>query len=146
MMSVVHPSVSLLFFLLELTAGEQPLWRERTLAANRLSESGDFQAAEQAYRDAVAEAGRLFPAGSRYAESLNNLASLYYATGRYAAAEPLYWNALGLLDRGDNKLAGVVANNLAVLYRAQGRYVEAEPLYRRALDALAAGSGEQTSE
>jgi len=103
-----------------------------------LSETGNFQAAAKAYQDAISEAERLFPSTPDYAESLNNLASLYHRAGRYTEAEPLYREALGLAS-GNDKLAGVVANNLAALLGAEGRYREAEPLYRDAQAALGDG-------
>jgi CHAT domain-containing protein len=66
--------------------------------------------------------------------SLNNLALLYYAQGRYAEAEPLYKRSLSIREKGlgpDHPDVGGSLNNLAALYRAQGRYAEAEPLYKR---------------
>jgi tetratricopeptide (TPR) repeat protein len=78
------------------------------------------------------------------ASSLNNLAYLYNAQGRYEAAEPLYQQALELNREllGDRHpdVAGSL-NNLAALCYAQGRYAEAEPLYLEALAILAAGVG-----
>jgi tetratricopeptide (TPR) repeat protein len=71
------------------------------------------------------------------ASSLNNLALLYCAQGRYEAAEPLYHQALELWREvlGDRHPAVAQSlNNLAGLYDAQGRYSEAEPLYQQALD------------
>ena len=69
--------------------------------------------------------------------SVNNLAALYLAQGRYGEAEPLYRRALEAYERVLGKehpdtLNSV--NNLAALYEAQGRYSEAEPLFRRALE------------
>ena len=63
--------------------------------------------------------------------SLNNLAGLYQAQGRYGEAEPLYQEALQarrevLGPRHPETLNSL--NNLAALYQAQGRYGEAEPL------------------
>jgi hypothetical protein len=62
--------------------------------------------------------------------SLNNLALLYRAQGRYSEAEPLYREALQasrevLGPRHPNTLASV--SNLAVLYQAQGRYGRRRP-------------------
>jgi tetratricopeptide (TPR) repeat protein len=68
--------------------------------------------------------------------TLNNLAGLYHARGRYADAEPFYQRALAIRERvlgPDHPDVALSLNNLAVLYDAQGRYAEAEPLYRRAL-------------
>ena len=71
-----------------------------------------------------------------YAPSLNNLAALLQATGRYGEAEPLYREALAI----DEKTLGQAhpdyaadLNNLAELLQATGRHGEAEPLYREAL-------------
>jgi tetratricopeptide (TPR) repeat protein len=68
--------------------------------------------------------------------SLNNLAHLYQAQGRYGEAEPLYQQALATSERvlgAEDPDTLTSLNNLASLYRAQGRYGEAEPLYQHAL-------------
>jgi tetratricopeptide (TPR) repeat protein len=70
--------------------------------------------------------------------SLNNLAFVYQAVGRYGEAEPLYREALltrreVLGPRHPDTLISL--NNLAALYRALGRYGEAEPVYWEALQA-----------
>lgn len=71
------------------------------------------------------------------ATSLNNLAGLYRATGRYSEAEPLYQQALELRKRllGDNHPAFATSlNNLAGLYKSTGQYSKAELLYQQALE------------
>ena len=75
--------------------------------------------------------------------SLNNLAVLYQAQGRYGEAEPLFLEALQasrevLGPRHPDTLTSL--NNLAVLYQAQGRYGEAEPLFQEALQAQPRGA------
>ena len=70
------------------------------------------------------------------ASSLNNLAELLRATGRYGEAEPLYRRALVIREQALGPAHPDVAsslNNLAELLDATGRSGEAEPLYRRAL-------------
>ncbi|MEH1868354.1 MAG: tetratricopeptide repeat protein, partial [Nostoc sp.] len=70
------------------------------------------------------------------AESLNNLAVLYYYQGRYREAEPLYIQALALRRKLLGEEHPDVAEslkNLATLYHFQGRYSEAEPLNIQAL-------------
>ena len=70
------------------------------------------------------------------ARTLNNLAILYQAQGRYTEAEPLYKQSLAMTKRVFGQQHPHVAtslNNLAELYRTQGRYVEAEPLLKEAL-------------
>jgi tetratricopeptide (TPR) repeat protein len=71
------------------------------------------------------------------ASSLNNLALLYRSQGKWAAAEPLYDEALAIRrtlfgDRPNNDLATSL-NNLASLYESQGKWAAAEPLYEEAL-------------
>ena len=71
------------------------------------------------------------------ATSLNNLAALYQAMGRYAEAEPLYRRSLAIREKQlgpDHPDVATSLNNLAALYQAMGRYAEAEPLYRRSLE------------
>ena len=70
------------------------------------------------------------------AQSLNNLAGLYYAQGRYADAEALYKRSLAITKKAlgpDHPDVALSLNNLAELYRVQGRYADAEPLYKRSL-------------
>ncbi|HEY6540972.1 MAG TPA: tetratricopeptide repeat protein, partial [Ktedonobacteraceae bacterium] len=70
------------------------------------------------------------------AESLNELAILYWQQGHYSEAEPLIKRALAIreqvlgLNHPDTALS---LNNLAMLYSDQHRYSEAEPLIKRAL-------------
>ena len=78
------------------------------------------------------------------ATSLNNLALLYDAQGRYEAAAPLYQRRWRSARRGSGAKHPDVAtslNNLAELYRAQGRYEAAAPLYQRALAIYEEGLG-----
>jgi tetratricopeptide (TPR) repeat protein len=59
------------------------------------------------------------------ANSLNNMASDYYALGRYAEAQPLYQRALAIQEKVFGPEHPDVAsslNNLAELYDAQGQY------------------------
>ena len=70
------------------------------------------------------------------AESLNDLALLYWAQGKYAEAEPLYRRSLVIREKALGAEHPDVAeslNDLALLYWAQGKYAEAEPLYKRSL-------------
>ncbi|MEI6260247.1 MAG: tetratricopeptide repeat protein, partial [Deltaproteobacteria bacterium] len=66
----------------------------------------------------------------------NNLAGLYYTTGRYAEAEPLYKRALTIYEKvlgPEHASTTASLNNLAGLYYTTGRYAEAEPMLKRAL-------------
>ena len=98
---------------------------------------GEYKQALSPLRSALAiREQALGPDHPDTAQSLNNLAALYYAQGRYAEAEPLYRRALAIREQAlgpDHPDTAQSLNNLAALYYAQGRYAEAEPLYRRAL-------------
>ena len=68
--------------------------------------------------------------------SLNNLAALYSAQGKYAEAEPLYQRSLRIREKALGREHPDIAlslNNLATLYNNQGKYAEAEPLFQRSL-------------
>ncbi|MGH8521535.1 MAG: CHAT domain-containing protein, partial [Gammaproteobacteria bacterium] len=70
------------------------------------------------------------------AQSLNNLALLYQATGAYAKAEPLLQHTLAIHEKTlgpDHPGTARSLNNLAALYQDTGAYSKAEPLYQRAL-------------
>jgi tetratricopeptide (TPR) repeat protein len=71
-----------------------------------------------------------------FSRTLNNLAALYYAQGKYEQAEPLYQRALTIWEKQlgpEHSDTATSLNNLAELYRTQGKYEQAEPLYQRAL-------------
>jgi tetratricopeptide (TPR) repeat protein len=70
------------------------------------------------------------------ADSLNNLAYLYYSIGRYAEAEPLYVRSLAIREEqlgANHPDTATSLNNLASLYESISRYAEAETLYVRSL-------------
>ena len=73
------------------------------------------------------------------ASSLNNLANLYRAQGRYSKAEPLYAKALSTRRREfgtDHPDTADSLNNLAGLYLDQGRLVEAASLSKQAVEIM----------
>jgi tetratricopeptide (TPR) repeat protein len=68
--------------------------------------------------------------------SLNNIAVLYYATRRFAEAEPLFRRALVIRESCfalDDLVVAKSVNNLAMTLADLRRFEEAEPLFRRAL-------------
>ena len=70
------------------------------------------------------------------ANSLNNMALLYYFLGDYAQAEPLYRRSLIISEKAyspDHALVATTLNNLAELYRKFGNYAQAGPLLKRSL-------------
>ena len=69
------------------------------------------------------------------ARSLNNLAGLYRAQGKYAEAEPLYRRALAIDEKAlgpEHPDVARTLGNYADLLREIGRTVEAEELEERA--------------
>ncbi len=71
------------------------------------------------------------------ATTLNNLAMLYKAIGKYGKAEPLYLEAIEVTERvlgKDHPSYATSFNNLAMLYKSMGEYGKAEPLYLEAME------------
>jgi tetratricopeptide (TPR) repeat protein len=102
-------------------------------------QAGDYSKGIALFEKALALGRQAFgDRDPRTLRSLNNLAFLYDAQGRYGEAEPLHQEALQasrevLGSRHPDTLTSL--NNLAAVYQSQGRYGEAEPLYREALQA-----------
>lgn len=70
------------------------------------------------------------------AQTLNNLALLYYKQGKYQEAEERYQRALEIREQLyglDHYIVAETLNNLALLYKDWGKYRQAEALYQRVL-------------
>jgi tetratricopeptide (TPR) repeat protein len=70
------------------------------------------------------------------ASTLNNLANVNRAQGKYSEAEGVYKRALSIRERAlvaNHPDVGQTLNNLADVYRAQAKYSEVEALHKRAL-------------
>lgn len=119
-----------------IAAGVGNTWDEDAQAGVQTYLHGDYAAAERHLLAALRTAEEIGPEDPRLALSLNNLALVYHAQGRYDEAEPVYQRAITITERalgpGHPNLAASLGN-LAELYRTQEKYVEAEPLYRKAL-------------
>ena len=116
---------------------------------------------QKAYREAdvLDGLGRVYMSQSRYEESekalqealrlkerslgdehrfvpitLNNLADLYYVTGRIDEAEPVYRKALEINERDQLNLEVCRSlNGMALIHNSRGEYVQAEDLLKRAI-------------
>ncbi len=69
------------------------------------------------------------------ARSLNNLAGLYHAQGKYAEAEPLYKRALAIWEKAlgpEHPDVATSLENYADLLRKTGRVSEAKEMEARA--------------
>ena len=112
------------------------LWatHDPNIASGQSSWQSDMDAGVEAYVEGdYAEAGKQFEAAANLAEafgqgdprlatSLNGLAEVYRAQGRYTEAEPLHRRALAIREkarRPDYIIQSL--NNLAGLYRDQGK-------------------------
>ena len=81
-----------------------------------------------------------------YAETLNNLAVLYYTLQDYAKAEPLFSKTLEIkkIVVGEKHPEYAVSlNNLARVYDEMGDYAKAEPLHLQALEIRRVAFGEK---
>ena len=111
-------------------------WESYITAAQQAYQQAEYAEAEKQLEAALKEAEAFGPDAVRLATSLNNLAALYHAQGKYAEAEPLYQRALAIRENAlepEHPDVATSLNNLAELYRAQGKYAESEPLHQRAL-------------
>lgn len=96
---------------------------------------GNYVEAQKQWATAVTEAERFEPEDLRLATSLNNLAGLYQAQGKYAEAEPLHLRALGIREMSLGPKYPYVAQSLenyAAVLRKTGRVDEAEKIEARA--------------
>lgn len=119
-------------------------WDAHMSAGNQLAAQGRYEEAEDRYVEAIEEAKTFGPKDTRLATSLNNLASLYQAQGKYTQAELLYQQSLGCLEGAlgpEHPFLAAALTNLAWLYYATAQYDQAEPLYRRSLAIIEKASG-----
>ncbi len=99
-------------------------------------DQADFERAEPILERVIAFRRQQQPHASGLAESLNNLATLHFQRGEYAAAERLYLETLGIqrsaLDATDPQIATTI-NNLASVLRGRGDLAAAERRQREAI-------------
>lgn len=109
-------------------------------ASSRRQQGGesdlDFERARAELEDALESARSLDLEDETQITSLNNLASLYYDTGRDEEAIPLYKEVLSTREAAlgpNHPEVAVALNNLASVYVSLERYDDARPLYERSL-------------
>ncbi len=106
-------------------------------AKSEAARQANLEAVRADLEDALRQAQRLEIDEASRITSLNNLASLYYDSGRDEEAIPLLRRVIKMRETSlgpDHPEVAVALNNLASLYVARGRLAEAEPLYRRSLN------------
>jgi tetratricopeptide (TPR) repeat protein len=115
---------------------QDTLWDSYIDEGSKAYSEQDFPEAEKQYVAALKEAEKFGAEDSRLITSLDSLASLYEAQGKWVEAEPLYQRTLAIQENLlglDHPDVADNLNNLAIVYKAQGKYSEAESLYKRAL-------------
>jgi tetratricopeptide (TPR) repeat protein len=145
-MNLVHGKINYLLvgilclaFCPAVASAQDALWKKYTKAGRTASEQGHYAEAEKMFLAAIQVAEGVGPRNPRLAPSLDNLAELYYAQGKYAKAETLFKRALAVNGKvlGPEHRGLIMSlHHLALLYWAQGRYTEAEPLYKQVLMIL----------
>ncbi|MHC4148316.1 MAG: tetratricopeptide repeat protein [Planctomycetota bacterium] len=114
---------------------QQADWERYRDAARAAIQQGNYAEAVKQVKAALSAAETFGPNDPRLAETLDTLAFLYAAQGKYAEAEPLYKRALAIREKvlGPDhlKLAFTLTGYAAVL-RKTGRATEAAKLEARA--------------
>jgi len=108
-------------------------WESYITAAQQAYQQADCAEAEKQSEAALKEAEAFDDV--RLATSLNNLALLYKAQGRYAEAEPLYQRALAIREKAlgpEHPDVATSLENYADLLRKTGRVSEATKMETRA--------------
>jgi tetratricopeptide (TPR) repeat protein len=85
----------------------------------------------------------------RLADALAELGDLLRHQGRYREAEPVFVEALDVLERAlgpDHLDVATPLNNLAVCYKYLARYLDAGPLYQRALTIMEKALGREHAD
>ncbi|MFQ5695897.1 MAG: tetratricopeptide repeat protein, partial [Terriglobia bacterium] len=117
-------------------SAQSTAWEKYMEAGAKAYQQGRYAEAEKPWQAALKEAEGFGPEDPRLATTLNTLAALYQAQGRYAEAEPLSKRAIAIDEQvlgPDHPDLAKALNTLAALYYAQGQYTEAEPLSKRAI-------------
>ena len=93
-------------------------WESYITAAQQAYQQAEYAEAEKQLEAALKETEAFGLDDVRLATSLNNLAALYHAQGKYAEAEPLYQRALAIREKAfgpEHPDVATSLNNLAQL-------------------------------
>jgi tetratricopeptide (TPR) repeat protein len=120
-------------------------WKKKIEEANRAYSKRRYSQAEVQFLDALKQAeswpevedkSEQTELQSALSKSLNNLAAIFHAQGKYAMAEEIYIRSLAIKKAlfGEESLDYALnLQNLAACYSAKGRYDEAEKLFTESL-------------
>lgn len=124
-------------------------WKSLVEAGNQAYAQGKIPEAEVQFLAALKEAELFGEDDPRLALSLNNLAAIYHAEGKYTMAEPIYLRALDIKLRLHGEIHPDIAlnhHNLAVLYSARRMYPVAEKHYKIAIEMKETLYGKDSAE
>ena len=110
-------------------------WEKSAKAGTKAYQQGRYAESEKLLLFALKEAEKFGEQDPRLATSLNNLAALYQAQGKYAEAEPLSRRALAIWEKvlgPDHPNVATALGNYAKLLRKTNRKAEAAKLEARA--------------
>ncbi len=117
--------------------GQQDLWDKHMQVAKEAYAKSKYVEAEQHVLAAIEAAKRFPPEDPRAGSSIDFLAHVYMAMGRFKDAESRFEEALEFYaSRVGPAHPWTIAeiNNLGALYIKLGRYSDAEPLFRISLN------------
>jgi tetratricopeptide (TPR) repeat protein len=120
-------------------AQDAALWQKCVEGAKAAYRQQDYDRCEQLLGTALAEARKFGADDAHVGVTLHNQANLAAARGKDAEAEPLYRQALAILEKArgaEHAQAALARLGLADFLAARGRYTEAEPDYQRTLTSL----------
>ena len=92
-------------------------WESYMVAAQAAYQQGNYAEAEKQLAAALKQAEGFPPEDPRLATSLNDLAGLYQAQGKYAEAEPFFKRALAIFEKALGPEHPHVATSLKDLAR-----------------------------
>jgi tetratricopeptide (TPR) repeat protein len=110
-------------------------WEKMMSLGEKALQEGRLARAEKYFLEALSEAENSGASEELLAASLNNLAAVYRAQGKYAQAEPLYQRALGIYETAlgpEHPHVADTLENYADLLRKMERDAEAEEMEKRA--------------
>ena len=111
------------------------VWMWYNAAGIEAHQEGRYAEAEQYLTVALKQAEKFGEQDARLATSLNTLAELYRAQGKYAEAKPLYRRALSIFQKAlgpEHPNVATSLENYGNLLRKMGRDEEAEKMEARA--------------
>ena len=116
-------------------SAQETRWDSIMADAVKAYQQADYAQAEKLFLAALKEAEQFGEQDPRFAASLNNLAELYRAQGKYAQAEPLYQRALAIREKAlgpEHPNVATVLENYAALLHKLNRDAEVDKMEARA--------------